>query len=153
MRILSIISLVAVLFVGTVQNNPLKKDIKKKDLVENAEISGIQFETMSFEEALKKAKEENKLIFMDAYAVWCGPCKMLDRTTFRSDKVGDVFNKNFINLKVDMEKGEGPELAKRYQVRAYPTLLVINGEGKVVKRMLGALTEQQLLAEIKEVLK
>lgn len=114
---------------------------------------GIQFENITFEEAIAKAKKENKLIFVDAYAVWCGPCKLMDRTTFRSDKVGEVFNKEFINLKIDMEKGEGIELARKYQVRAYPTLMLINGEGKVVKRMLGALSEAQLLNEVQEVIK
>ncbi|MCO5268086.1 MAG: thioredoxin domain-containing protein [Brumimicrobium sp.] len=114
---------------------------------------GIKFENITFKDALLKAKKENKLIFMDAYTVWCGPCKFMERTTFRAEKVGEVFNANFINLQVDMEKGEGLEIAKRYQIAAYPTLLVINGDGKVVKRMLGAMDEAELLKEIQEVIK
>jgi len=110
--------------------------------------TGIKFESITFEEALKKAKEEDKLIFIDAYAVWCGPCKMMDRTTFKDEKVGDVFNENFINIKIDMEKGEGPNIAKKYQVRAYPTMMLINGEGKVEKRMLGAMQDSRLLSEV-----
>src|SRR5690554_7357569 len=65
----------------------------------NTDEPGIKFENLTFEEAIQKAKEENKLIFLDAYAVWCGPCKMMDRTTFKSEEVGKVFNKNFINIK------------------------------------------------------
>lgn len=114
----------------------------------NDEETGINFETLSFEEAIEKAKKENKLIFLDAYAVWCGPCKIMDRTTFKNEKVGEIFNENFINLKIDMEKGEGPVIGRRYQVRAYPTMMLINGKGKVEKRILGAMNEKRLLAEV-----
>ena len=119
----------------------------------NADEAGIQFEELSFEEALKKAKKEKKLIFLDAYAVWCGPCKMMDKTTFMSEEVGKVFNKNFINIKIDMEKGEGPEIARKYQVRAYPTMMLINADGKVEKRILGAVRDNQLLSEVKDFVK
>lgn len=111
---------------------------------------GINFENISFEEALKKAKKEKKLIFVDAYAVWCGPCKWMDANTFREKEVGDAFNSEFINLKIDMEKGEGPELARKYNVRAYPTLLLIDGDGKVVKRIVGMQKKDQLLNQVEE---
>jgi thioredoxin 1 len=111
---------------------------------------GINFEGISFEQALKKAKKEKKLIFVDAYAVWCGPCKWMEANTFREKEVGDAFNKEFINLKIDMEKGEGPELARKYNVRAYPTLLLIDGDGKVVKRIVGAQKKNQLLSAVDE---
>jgi len=111
---------------------------------------GINFEDISFEEALKKAKKQKKLIFVDAYAVWCGPCKWMDANTFREKEVGDAFNSEFINLKIDMEKGEGPELARKYNVRAYPTLLLIDGDGKVVKRIVGMQKKDQLLSQVEE---
>lgn len=113
---------------------------------------GIVFQSISFEEALKQAKATNKLIFMDAYAVWCGPCKWLDANTFRDKEVGEVFNKNFINLKMDMEKGEGPALASRFKVTAYPTLFFINGDGEVVYKILGALKAKELLKKVEEVI-
>lgn len=119
----------------------------------NDKEAGINFETLSFDEAIQKAKKEKKLIFLDAYAVWCGPCKMMDRTTFKSEEVGKVFNKNFINIKIDMEKGEGPNIARRYQVRAYPTMMLINAEGKVEKRILGAMGDKQLLSEVNSFVK
>jgi thiol:disulfide interchange protein len=114
---------------------------------------GIEFADLSFEEALKKAKKEKKLIFVDAYAVWCGPCKWMEANTFQEKEVGDAFNKKFINLKIDMEKGEGPELARKYNVRAYPTMFLIDGDGKVVKRILGAKKKDQLLSEVQEYIK
>lgn len=97
---------------------------------------GIEF-LHSFEEAMAQAQKENKLIFMDAYTTWCGPCKMLNRNTFPDEEVGKFYNKNFVNLKMDMEKGEGPALAKKYGVRVYPTLLFIDRFGKIVHQAAG----------------
>lgn len=107
--------------------------------------AGIQFKNISFEQALKEAKASNKLIFMDAYTVWCGPCKYMTSNVFPDAKVGKLYNAKFINLKMDMEKGEGPALASKYQVRAYPTLFFIDGDGKVVKKVLGAQTTQKMI--------
>lgn len=101
------------------------------------EAAGIQFEEGSWNEVLAKAKKENKPIFVDAYAVWCGPCKYMSYNVFPDAAVGEFYNKNFINYKFDMERGEGPKFASDYQVRAYPTFLFIDGDGKVQYRTLG----------------
>lgn len=98
---------------------------------------GIQFFEGSWAEMLAKAKLENKIIFMDAYATWCGPCKKMAADVFPLKEVGDFYNTNFIPVKVDMEKGDGLALAKLYNVRAYPTLLFINWKGELVHRAVG----------------
>ena len=98
---------------------------------------GIQFEQTSWEAILQKASDEGKIIFMDAYAVWCGPCKMMDKNVFADPAVGEYFNKNFVNAKIDMEKGEGIALSQKYGVRAYPTFLFIDGDGELVHRAVG----------------
>ena len=113
---------------------------------------GIDFEHCSFEEALNKAKTENKLIFMDCYTVWCGPCKALAKHVFPQKEVGDVFNKQFICLKVDMEKGEGVELAKKYDIKAFPTLLFMDVRGTVIHKVIGG-TDVAGLIEHAEVAK
>lgn len=102
-----------------------------------AQDKGIVFHKGSFEQALAKAKKENKLVFMDAYTVWCGPCKYLSKNVFTNDTVGRFFNENFICVKMDMEKGEGVELAEKYDVHSYPTLLYINSDGQAVHRTCG----------------
>lgn len=89
---------------------------------------------ISFAGALKAAKAENKTVFMDCYTSWCGPCKMMTNDIFPQEKVGKYMNENFVCVKYDMEKGEGVELKKRYEVSAYPTFLVIDGVGTMVHR-------------------
>jgi len=86
---------------------------------------------------LEKAKKENKVIFLDAYATWCGPCKMMDSETYKDQAVADYYNANFINVKYDMEKGEGLLLAQRFSVESYPSLLFINPDGTVLHRGTG----------------
>jgi thioredoxin 1 len=108
---------------------------------------GIQFEKKSLEEAMKQAKKENKLIFIDAYTEWCGPCKKMAATSFQDPQVAEYFNGKFINLKIEMEKSaDGPTVAKAYRVAAYPTLLFINGDGQLVKSVIGFQTADQLSA-------
>ncbi len=99
---------------------------------------GIKFHKGTWKEALAEAKAQDKLIFMDCFTTWCGPCKMMARDVFPQESVGAYFNKNFINVKMDMEKGEGKILARQYSVRAYPTLLFIDGDGKMVHSDRGA---------------
>ena len=115
---------------------------------------GIQFEESTFEAAIEKAAKENKLLFMDCYTPWCGPCKRLAKIVFPNDTVGTFFNKHFVNLKMDMTKPEGTNLGKVYQVSAYPTMLFINPANKqVVYKLLGAhLDINWLIGEAKKAL-
>lgn len=98
---------------------------------------GIEFEKGTWEEVLAKAKKENKPIFVDAYAAWCGPCKYMSYNIFPDEKVGEFYNANFINYKYDMEKGEGPKFASQYKITAYPTFLFIDKDGAVQYRTMG----------------
>ena len=117
--------------------------------VEEKEPTGIQFFDGTWAEAVEAAKAENKLIFLDAYASWCGPCKLLKRRVFTDPDVGEFFNDNFINVAMDMEKGEGRRLANELKVTAYPTLFFINAEGQVIKKAVGYHTSEQLLGVAK----
>jgi len=108
-------------------------------LLINAQTKQIIFETGLVSAALDKAKKENKLVFIDAYTTWCGPCKSMAKNVFTNDTVADYFNKTFINYKMDMEKGEGVEFAKKYQVKCYPNLLFIDGDGNLIHRGAGGL--------------
>ena len=100
---------------------------------------GIEFvEISSFSEAVQKAKDSSKSIFVDCYTEWCGPCKMMAKKEFVKEEAGSYFNPRFVSVKIDMEKGEGPALAKKYDIHAYPTFLFFSAEGKEIGRLVGA---------------
>jgi len=132
MKYISILSLVFVLF-----SQPALAD------------DGIKFFKGTFEEAKALAAKEHKIIFVDAYTSWCGPCKRMARDVFTQEKVGDFYNKHFINLKVDMEKGEGPKLAQKYSVRSYPTFLFLDDKGEVVHQAKGGRPADQFIGAAK----
>ena len=86
---------------------------------------------------LAQAKKENKIIFLDAYATWCGPCKQMDAETYTNDAVAEFYNANFINVKYDMEKGEGLSLADRYYISSYPNLVFVSADGVMLHKGVG----------------
>ena len=127
-----------ILFVAASANTDITETELKKE-------AGIEFHQGSWSEALKKAQQEKKPVFLDVYATWCGPCKMLKARTFPNEEVGEFYNANFINVAVDGEKGEGLELARKYKVRGYPTLLFIDSEGKVIAQTAGYRNPKQFI--------
>lgn len=101
-----------------------------------------------------KAKGEHKCIFLDAYASWCGPCKTMDREVFVNPEVANYFNQKFVAIRIDMEKGEGPELAKKFSsIDGYPSMLFFDNEGHLAKTVLGSRAPTELLQEAKLVAK
>lgn len=108
---------------------------------------GIDFFHGTWEEALVKSEAEGKLIFVDAYTTWCGPCKRMSANIFPLETVGDVFNANFINVKLDMEKAESSSFRETHSVRAYPTLFFINGKNEAVHTTVGGKQADGLIKE------
>lgn len=106
------------------------------------------FQELSLEKAREQAKAENKPIFLDCYTSWCGPCKMMANDVFTLEAAGDYFNKNFVCVKTDMEKGEGPAIGKQYRVDAYPTFLIINSDGKLMHKVVGAMSLEELIENV-----
>jgi len=106
---------------------------------------GIDFFEGTWEEALEKAKKEDKLIFVDAYTTWCGPCKRMSKQVFTQDAVGEFYNENFIAMKIDMEKTPGRKFRKKYPVSAFPTLYYIDGDGKVAHVTKGGKNPKQFI--------
>ncbi len=109
---------------------------------------GIKFEEGTWAEVVAKAKAEKKPIFVDLYATWCGPCKVMARDVFTDKGVGDKFNASFISYKIDAEKGEGLTLAKKYGLKAYPTFIFIDPTSeKEIYRVLGSMPSAAFIAE------
>lgn len=102
-----------------------------------AQNRSIEFRDGTWQEITEQARKEKKMIFVDCYTSWCGPCKMLAKNIFTQDSVADFYNGNFVCFQIDMEKGEGPELAKKYSVAAFPTLLYIDAQGELKHCVVG----------------
>lgn len=114
---------------------------------------GITFFEGSFAEAQAKAKAEGKKIFMDCYTSWCGPCRMMAANIFTKQDVGECYNARFVCVKYDMEQGEGIQLAKRFQVRAFPTMLILDADGKVLDTIVGSCSGDELIRRAQEACK
>ncbi len=117
-----------------------------------AQGAGIQFQAQTWEEAVQMARQENKLIFLDAYTSWCAPCKVMDEYVFTHELGGDLHNANFINLKMDMEKNMGPLFASRYGITSYPTFLYLSWDGTLVYKSEGYQNIEKLVSESRRAL-
>lgn len=113
---------------------------------------GISFFHGTWDEAIEEAQKTDKVIFVDAYAKWCGPCKAMARNVFTQKEVGEYFNDNFINIKMDMEEKEGISFGRKYPVSAYPTLFFISNEGELIKKSVGGKQVDGLIALAKKAL-
>lgn len=125
-------------------------------LVSNGQDAGkkkadIRFLENSLSVAMQQAKAQQKIIFVDAFTVWCVPCKQLRKTTFKDPELAAYFNNNFINVSLDAEKGEGIPFAARYSLKGYPTLYFINAEGELIAKNEGLINAAALLALAKQV--
>lgn len=105
----------------------------------------MAFETGDWEAVLSKAKQENKIVFVDFYTTWCGPCKLMAKEVFPLQQVGEFYNANFINYKLDAEKGEGIALASKYGVVAYPTYIFTDADGNFLHQAVGAFSANEFI--------
>ncbi|MGD0615873.1 MAG: thioredoxin domain-containing protein [Verrucomicrobiota bacterium] len=105
---------------------------------------------LSFDAALKQAAAQKKIAFVDFFTTWCGPCKMLDRTTWQDPKVMSLLQDKTIPLRIDAEQNVA--LAKRYQIDAYPTLLLLKPDGSVLDRLVGYRDAARFVTEFNDAL-
>ena len=114
---------------------------------------GVVFRNLKFADALKAAKKEKKKVFLDCYTSWCVPCAMMAKEIFPQKECGDMMNDKFVNIKIDMEKGEGVELAKKLNIRSYPTFIIFNADGTEINRIVGgSATASEFVTKLEEAL-
>ncbi|MDE7374354.1 MAG: thioredoxin fold domain-containing protein [Odoribacter sp.] len=112
---------------------------------------GIQFQDLTVEQAIEKAKMENKYVFIDFYTSWCGPCKLMDAQIFPMKEMGDYFNPKFVCIKQNAGKGgNGEESAVKFGVKAYPTFVILNGAGELVHMFAGGVLNLSFIDKIEE---
>jgi thiol-disulfide isomerase/thioredoxin len=121
---------------------------------------GVKWESGSLQDVLKKADANHAatpaagpaLVFLDCYTTWCGPCKFMSENVFTQKEAGDYFNNKFLNIKIDMEKGEGLDISKYYGIRAYPTFLILDQKGKELGRIEGGGYLEPFIQRVEKVL-
>jgi len=119
---------------------------KNKTVATSNSTQGVNFvKSETLTDVLEIAEKEGKLVFIDFYATWCAPCKMMDKDVFPDKNIAKFFNKNFISYKVDGEKGNGQNIAALYSVKAYPTLVWLDAKGREMARTEGGTYHTELM--------
>ncbi len=112
---------------------------------------GVNFRDLTPDEAVAAAKAENKYVFVDVYTNWCGPCKMMDAQVFPLKEMGDYFNAKYVSIKQNAEVGEvGPAFANKFGVKAYPTFIVLDGEGDLVHMFAGGTLDLTFIDKVEQ---
>jgi len=111
----------------------------------DANYIGIKFETYTnFDSIVEFAQSLNKPIFIDCYASWCGPCKMMSAQVFPDTTVGQYFNAQYVSYKIDMEK-EGKSLREKFNIIGYPTYIFLNPLGEEMHRAVGYIQKDEFI--------
>ena len=112
----------------------------------------VKFETKSTDAVREMAIRENKLVFIDLYASWCPPCRMMERDVFSRRDVGEFMDKRFVAAKYDTDQPTGRELLKRYGSGAIPLYLVFDTAGDLLGRIQGASGPEEFMENLRTII-
>lgn len=112
----------------------------------------VKFETKSTDAVREMAEKTGKLVFIDLYASWCPPCRMMEREVFSRKDVGDFMDKYFVAAKYDTDKTMGKELMQRYGSGSIPLYLVFDTKGELLGRITGAAKADEFMANLQTIL-
>jgi len=119
-----------------------KEPVRQKEDDDRLAVSFIKNSTLT--DVTERAEREGKLIFLDVYTDWCLPCKMMKEDVYTDSSIGDFMNDNFINYKVNAEKGNGPNMTVLYNIESFPGLLFLDSNGRVLEEKRGAAYHTEL---------
>lgn len=108
----------------------------------------IHFFEGNLEEAQQRAQQEKKILFIDFYTTWCGPCKLMAQNVFSRPEIGEYFNQHYISCQLDAEKTD-KTLLKKYDVQGFPCMVFMDANGKELKKITGAVAPGIFLSEAK----
>ena len=113
----------------------------------------VKFETKSTDAVREMAIKEGKLVFIDLYASWCPPCRMMERQVFSRKDVGQFMSERFVAAKYDTDEKTGRELMNRYGNGAIPLYLIFDTKGELLGRIQGASSPEEFMDSVRKILK
>ncbi len=116
----------------------------------HASASKVPFINGSIFKAKEKAGTEGKLYFVDFYASWCAPCRLMDETTYEDPAVVQYINAHYIPVKVNIEDFDGYAYKQQYNVRRIPATLIFDSRGRLLEHIEDSLTPAEMLALLKK---
>ena len=115
---------------------------------------GVNFRDITMEQALQEAKNEGKYVFIDFYTAWCGPCKLMEKQMFPLKEMGDYFNPKYVCLKLNAEEdGNGKQTAEKFNVKAYPTFVILDNNGELIHMFAGGVLDLTFIDKVEEAFK
>ncbi len=134
---LPFVAIIAVVYFGNVE---IQSYLGRQALDETG------LELLSLDQALSKAKRENKLVLADLSAIWCPSCRKLDQDVLANDQVQKAIDQNYVFARIEYESKEGEAFMKKYQVSGFPTLVVIDQNGNKVKKLPLTFSPEQFVS-------
>jgi thioredoxin-related protein len=107
--------------------------------------ASIQFFELELKEAITKAKDEERIVFLDISTSWCGYCKKMKKDTFKNKEVANYYNNNFINISIDADQEIGRALVNKYNISGYPAQIFLNKNGELLHTSIGYLNSKNFL--------
>ena len=115
----------------------------------NSQVDFTEVESMEQMEAVKKkASDQMLMLFVDVYATWCGPCKMMDRDVYADPAVALYMNNHYVNVKLDGETDYGRIFADAQQLEGYPSMFILNDEGERISEIVGYTPAEELVGRL-----
>ena len=115
-----------------------------------AQVKWVEGSTDKVRELAVKA---DKLVFIDLYADWCGPCRMMEERVFKREEVGDYFDRHFVAAKYNVDRPTGRALMQRYGRGSIPFYLILNTEGELLGTILGAYPTEEFMQHLERIVK
>lgn len=115
---------------------PAQKTTEPGVQTDGSVVSAVKWFDGTIEEAIREAGTRKVPIFVEVGAYWCPPCHKMDEQTFVDEGIGELLSSDYVSLHIDAEKGDGPEIAERYDVQAFPTILVLESSGNERGRLI-----------------
>ncbi|MCK4749161.1 MAG: thioredoxin family protein, partial [Bacteroidales bacterium] len=114
-----------------------------------AQVAFIEVATFDeMEAARKKASDQQLMLFVDVYATWCGPCKIMDREVYTDPGVALYMNTHFVNVRLDGETAYGRRYAADQKLQGYPSMFVFDSEGESVSSLIGFMPAEELVLSL-----